>query len=268
MPSEVERNLRTYCAKRRSCIAKPRDRFSLRAVSRFWECKQRATETQPVPQVSAVPNGKASASGTFPASTTPAGLRQKCLALGPYDHSVFIPRDCLTQCADPVFASAQTSAILVAMDRANVVIIGGGVVGCAVARVVSRRWDNVFLLEQMPKVGMGTSTRNSGVIHSGLYYTPGSLKARHCLEGNRLTYEFCEAHNVPHRRTGKLIVATSPEEAGELEELAAHGRANGVEGIRRLDAAGIRAREPHIRGVAAIEIPSTGIVSSEELVKA
>src|SRR6266581_4482947 len=125
------------------------------------------------------------------------------------------------------------------MDRANILIIGGGVVGCAIAQAVSRRWDDVFLVEQLPRVGMATSTRNSGVIHSGFYYPKDSLKARHCVAGNRLTYEFCAAHNVPHRRTGKLIVATSPEEAGELEELAAHGRANGVEGIRRLDAAGL-----------------------------
>ncbi len=154
------------------------------------------------------------------------------------------------------------------MDRANVVIIGGGVVGCAVARAVSRRWDNVFLLEQMPKVGMGTSTRNSGVIHSGLYYTPGSLKARHCLEGNRLSYEFCQAHNVPHRRTGKVVVAAAPQEEAELRKLQQRGAANGVEGLEVLNGAAIRAREPHIAGHAALAVPSTGIVSSEELVKA
>ncbi|HYL11269.1 MAG TPA: NAD(P)/FAD-dependent oxidoreductase [Candidatus Acidoferrales bacterium] len=153
------------------------------------------------------------------------------------------------------------------MDRANILIVGGGVVGCAVACALSRRWEDIFLAEQNPKVGMATSTRNSGVIHSGLYYPKDSLKARLCVAGNRLTYEFCAKHNVPHRRTGKLIVATSPEEAAKLEELAAHGRANGVEGIRPLDAAGIRAREPHVRGVAALEIPSTGILSSEDLVK-
>src|SRR5260370_5007657 len=107
---------------------------------------------------------------------------------------------------------------------------------------------------------MATSTRNSGVIHSGFYYPKDSLKARHCVAGNRLTYEFCAAHNVPHRRTGKLIVATSPEEAGELEELAAHGRGNGVEGIRRVDAAGIRAREPHNRGVAAPQNACNGVI--------
>ncbi len=154
------------------------------------------------------------------------------------------------------------------MDCANIVIIGGGVVGCAVARAVSRRWENVFLLEQMPRLGLGSSSRNSGVIHSGLYYPPGSLKARTCLEGNRLTYEFCAAHNVPHRRTGKLVVAAAPEEERELAALRQRGAANGVEGFRIVDRAGLRAREPRIAGCAALEIPSTGIVASEELVKA
>ena len=141
-------------------------------------------------------------------------------------------------------------------------------VGCAIARAVSARWKDVFLLEQMPKVGLGASTRNSGVIHSGIYYTPGSLKARHCVRGNRLTYEFCAAHGVPHRNIGKLVVATTAEQAPKLEELAANGRANGVEGLRTVDRATIRAREPRVEGFAAIEVPSTGILSSEELVKA
>ena len=141
-------------------------------------------------------------------------------------------------------------------------------VGCAIARAVSGRWKDVFLLEQMPKLGLGASTRNSGVIHSGIYYTPGSLKARHCVRGNRLTYEFCAAHGVPHRNIGKLVVATTAEQAPKLEELAANGRANGVEGLRIVDRATIRAREPHVEGFAAIEVPSTGILSSEELVKA
>ncbi|HKW87695.1 MAG TPA: NAD(P)/FAD-dependent oxidoreductase [Candidatus Acidoferrales bacterium] len=154
------------------------------------------------------------------------------------------------------------------MDRANIVIIGGGVVGCAIARAASARWKDVFLLEQMPKLGMGASSRNSGVIHSGIYYTPGSLKARHCVRGNRLTYEFCTAHGVPHRNTGKLVVATAPEQLPKLEQLAANGRANGVGGLRIVDRAAIRAREPHVEGSAAIEVPSTGIVASEELVKA
>ena len=153
------------------------------------------------------------------------------------------------------------------MDQANIVIIGGGVVGCAIARAASARWKDVFLLEQMPKLGMGASTRNSGVIHSGIYYAPGSLKARHCVRGNRLTYEFCAAHGIPHRNTGKLVVATSSEQVAKMEQLAANGRANGVEGLRIVDRKAIREREPHVEGIAAIEVPSTGILSSDDLVK-
>jgi len=148
------------------------------------------------------------------------------------------------------------------------VIVGGGVVGCAVACAVSKECADVFVLEALPKVGMGASTRNSGVIHSGLYYSEGSLKARHCVRGNQLTYEFCAAHSVPHRRTGKLVVAGTEQEAEELPALIEKGRTNGVEGLRIVDAAAIRAREPHIVGRAAIEVPSTGIVLSEDLVKA
>src|SRR5580704_6238687 len=105
------------------------------------------------------------------------------------------------------------------MDQANVVIIGGGVVGCAIARAVSKSWSDVFVLEALPKIGMGASSRNSGVIHSGLYYPPGSLKARHCVRGNELTYEFCAAHGVPYRKTGKLVIAASPAETEELRAL-------------------------------------------------
>lgn len=141
-------------------------------------------------------------------------------------------------------------------------------VGCAIARAVSARWKDVLLLEQMPKLGMGASSRNSGVIHSGIYYTPGSLKARHCVRGNRLTYEFCAAHGIPHRNTGKLVVASSPDQLPKLQQLIEIGRANGVEGLRIVDRAAIRAREPHVEGTAAMEVPSTGILSSEELVKA
>jgi glycerol-3-phosphate dehydrogenase len=154
------------------------------------------------------------------------------------------------------------------MDQANIVIIGGGVIGCAIARSAAERWSDVFLLEQMPKVGMGASSRNSGVIHSGLYYAPGSLKAELCVRGNRLVYEFCAAHGVPFRKTGKLVVAATPEEEPQLAELVETGRKNGLEGLRILDRAAIHAREPHIVGHAAIEAPSTGIVASEELVKA
>ena len=154
------------------------------------------------------------------------------------------------------------------MDQANILIIGGGVVGCAIAHAVSAKWQDVFLVEQNPKLGMATSSRNSGVIHSGIYYPKNSLKARLCVEGNRLMYEFCRKHNVPHRHTGKLVVAANDHEHADLETLFKHGTENGVEGLRLIGPAEIRKREPHIAGTAAIEVPSTGIVSAEELVHA
>ena len=153
------------------------------------------------------------------------------------------------------------------MDQANVLIIGGGVIGCAIAREVSQRWQDVFLVEQFPRVGMATSTRNSGVIHSGIYYPKGSLKARHCVEGNRLSYEFCVKYNVPYRKTGKLVVAANAHEEPELEALAQRGRDNGVEGITIVGPKEIQVREPHIRGTAALDVPSTGILSAEDLVR-
>ncbi len=154
------------------------------------------------------------------------------------------------------------------MDQANILIIGGGVVGCAIAHEVSKRWQDVFLVEQFPKLGMATSTRNSGVNHSGIYYPKNSLKARHCVEGNRLTYEFCAKHNVPHRHTGKIVVASEAHEEAEFVALKKRGEDNGVEGLRIIGAAEICAREPHVKGVAALDVPSTGIVSAEELVHA
>src|SRR5215475_8251598 len=154
------------------------------------------------------------------------------------------------------------------MDQANILIIGGGVVGCAIAHAVSQRWQDVFLVEQFPKLGMATSTRNSGVNHSGIYYPKNSLKARLCVEGNRLTYDFCSKHNVPFRHCGKLVVAAEPHEEAKLIALKKRGEDNGVEGLRLIDSAEIRRREPHIKGVAALDVPSTGIVSAEELVHA
>jgi glycerol-3-phosphate dehydrogenase len=153
------------------------------------------------------------------------------------------------------------------MDQANILIIGGGVVGCAIARAVSARWQDVFLVEQNPKLGMATSSRNSGVIHSGIYYQKNSLKAQHCVAGNRMMYEFCEKHKVPYRHCGKLVVATNAQEAEDLAALKKKGETNGVEGLRLVGPEVIREREPHIRGMAALDVPSTGIVSAEDLVR-
>lgn len=154
------------------------------------------------------------------------------------------------------------------MDQVNVLIIGGGVVGCAVAATLSSRWQDVFLVEQYPNFGMATSTRNSGVIHSGIYYPKNSWKARHCVEGNRRTKEFCAAHNVAHRTTGKLVVAKSKTEEPALLALLKKGQDNGVEGLQIIDASQIRSREPHVHGYAALDVPSTGICSAEGLVQA
>jgi len=154
------------------------------------------------------------------------------------------------------------------MDQANILIIGGGVIGCAIAEAVSKKWQDVFLVEQFPKLGMATSTRNSGVNHSGIYYPKNSLKARLCVEGNRLTYEFCEKHKVPFRHCGKLVVAADVHEEAELAALKKRGEDNGVAGLRLIGADEIHKREPHIIGVAALDVPSTGIVSAEGLVHA
>ena len=154
------------------------------------------------------------------------------------------------------------------MVTVDVAVIGGGVVGLAVARALAVEHRTVCLLERHPRMGMETSTHNSGVIHAGLYYPAGSLKGRLCVEGNRLTYEFCEKHNVPFRHCGKLVVAAAAHEEPELTALKKRGEDNGVKGLEIVEAAEIRKREPHIRGVAALHVPSTGIVSAEELVHA
>ena len=153
------------------------------------------------------------------------------------------------------------------MDQANILIIGGGVIGCSIARAVSQKWQDVFLLEQNPHVGMATSTRNSGVIHSGIYYPKDSLKAKLCVEGNILAYEFCEKYKVPYRKTGKLVVASNKSEEPELEKLVQRGITNGVQELKLIGPKEIHAREPHIRGTAAIDVPSTGILSAEDLVR-
>ncbi len=148
------------------------------------------------------------------------------------------------------------------MSRYDVVVVGAGIVGLAVAREV-RRTDpaaTVAVLEREPEVAAHQSSHNSGVIHSGVYYPPGSLKARLCVEGAARMYEFCDTHGIPTRRCGKLIIARRPDEMGRLEELERRGRANGVSGLTRVSAHGIPEIEPHAVGVAALHIESTGIV--------
>ncbi len=149
----------------------------------------------------------------------------------------------------------------------NVVIIGGGVIGTAIAAEISRFTDDVFLLEALPRLGLGTSTRNSGVIHAGIYYKPGSLKAVHCVRGVPMMYEFCAKHSIPHQRIGKLIVADSEEHLPILEELKQRAEQNGVLDLQILDRSEIQKIEPNIVSPIAIHSPNTGIVEAEELIK-
>ena len=143
----------------------------------------------------------------------------------------------------------------------DLVVVGAGILGLAVAREVSRRHPGlaIAVLEREPAVGTHQTGHNSGVIHSGVYYQPGSLKARLCVEGSRLMYAFCAEHDVPVERCGKLIVALDESELGRLDELERRGHANGVEGLRRLSAEEIGEVEPNARGIAALHCPTTGI---------
>jgi L-2-hydroxyglutarate oxidase LhgO len=153
------------------------------------------------------------------------------------------------------------------MERIDTAVIGAGVVGLAAALAVARRGRSVCVLEREPRPGMGTSTRNSQVIHAGIYYPPGTLKAKHCVAGARQLYEFCERYGVPHQRCGKLIVAHDESEVAALEALRARGEANGVEGLRMVGADFIAGREPHVQAHAALYSPNSGIVEAEALVR-
>ena len=146
-------------------------------------------------------------------------------------------------------------------------VIGAGVVGLAVAARLAPHARDLVLLDRRERHGTEQSARNSEVIHGGMYYPPGSWKARLCVEGNRQLYEFCARHDVPHRRIGKVITAVEDDELGPLEALLARGLANGVE-LRFLGPAEMARLEPHVRSVGALLSPNTGIVSAHGLMDA
>ena len=152
-------------------------------------------------------------------------------------------------------------------DRAEVTIIGAGVIGLAIAAQVARRNRQVYVLEKNQGFGLETSSRHSGVIHAGIYYPQGSLKARLCVEGNRILYDLCQQYDIGCRKLGKLIVAVNDEETGELEALLERGRGNGAEDLKLFSRRELKELEPNVAGVAAILSPSSGIIDSHALMQ-
>jgi len=154
------------------------------------------------------------------------------------------------------------------MDRVECVVVGAGIVGLAVARALARTGREVVVLEAEDAIGTHTSSRNSEVIHAGIYYPKGSLKARACVQGRRLLYDYCAGHGVPHRRCGKMIVATSNSQVGELQSIHRKAHENGVTDVVEISAGEAMRMEPALHCVAALHSPSTGIVDSHALMLA
>ncbi len=150
----------------------------------------------------------------------------------------------------------------------DAVVIGGGVIGLAMARSLAQHGREVTLLEAEPRLGQHTSSRNSEVIHAGIYYPPGSLKARLCVEGKALLYAYAEQNDVPHRRLGKIIVASREQETGALQGILANAQANGVTDLEWLEAHDITELEPEVTAVRGLLSPSTGIIDSHSLMNA
>ena len=154
------------------------------------------------------------------------------------------------------------------MDKVECVVIGAGIVGLAMARALALQGREVVILEAEDAIGTHTSSRNSEVIHAGIYYPKGSLKARACVEGRRRLYAYCEEHGVPHRRCGKLIVATSENQVAELRGIQKKAHENGVTDVIEIPAAEAMRMEPALQCVASLLSPSTGIVDSHALMLA
>src|SRR6202166_1886673 len=159
--------------------------------------------------------------------------------------------------------SSQTRIDLKAwMDKVECVVIGAGVIGLAVARRLAQAGREVIVLEAAEGIGTVTSSRNSEVIHAGIYYKAGSLMARICVRGKQALYRYCDDHGIPYRNCGKLIVATTPKETEKLQSIRAHAEANGVRDMQILSGEAARALEPSLNCDAALLSPSTGIIDS------
>ena len=151
------------------------------------------------------------------------------------------------------------------MDRVDCVIIGAGVIGLAIAREMALSGREVVVVEKESRFGSATSARNSEVIHAGIYYRHGSAKAKFCVSGKRLLYDYCRSHHIPHHRCGKLIVATSSAQVETLEQIRAGALANGVDDLRLITKSDAITMEPALRCEAALLSPSTGIIDSHAL---
>ena len=150
----------------------------------------------------------------------------------------------------------------------QVLVIGAGVVGLAIARAAALAGHEVIVAEATGGIGNGVSSRNSEVIHAGIYYPTGSLRARHCVRGRRMLYEFCASHGVPHKKVGKLIVATDERQTAKIEGIARQGEINGVEGLEFLGGNAARAMEPALNCTAALLSAETGIIDSHSFMLA
>lgn len=153
------------------------------------------------------------------------------------------------------------------MLKTDILVIGAGVIGLAVAEELSRASGSIIVVERNESFGRETSSRNSEVIHGGIYYPPGSLKAGMCVRGRELLYRFCETNNIAFKKTGKLIVATEREEIDSVESLFSNARKNGVPGLQVMSGEEIKKMEPDVFGVAALYSPETGIVDSHGLMQ-
>jgi L-2-hydroxyglutarate oxidase LhgO len=150
----------------------------------------------------------------------------------------------------------------------QVLVVGAGVVGLGIARAAARAGHDVIIAEAADAIGTGTSSRNSEVIHAGIYYPPGSIRAEQCPRGRRALYAYCESHGINHRKTGKFVVATRDAEIAKVESIHAQSIANGVEGVRMMTRAEAQGFEPQLACVAAMNSPETGIVDSHGLMLA
>jgi len=153
------------------------------------------------------------------------------------------------------------------LEKVNVLIIGAGVIGLAVGKALSEEFEDVVIVEQEKSFGRHTSSRNSEVIHSGIYYPQNSLKAKLCLEGNEMLYDFAKTHNITYKKTGKIVVATSEEELPSLIDLKENGGKNNVSGLRIIDESECNKLEPQILAVKGLLVPSSGIIDTHKLMQ-